>query len=240
MPRDMFGEIGDRPARRAPRSSIAVLSAAAHAVTLVALVLTALVAPGVLPSPAHALQYFTSSDIVPVVPVTLLPRPSAGARSSDAPSSSPAAAPVEAPSDITPETGVEPEIGLSNVPGIPAVGGVDGLGGTDVTRSEPPPPPPPPVPVRLHAGIRAPQRISGSQPAYPPVARASHIQGLVVIEATIDATGHVTSTKVLRSVALLDQAALDAVREWRFTPALLNGVPIPVIITVTVNFVLDR
>jgi protein TonB len=61
----------------------------------------------------------------------------------------------------------------------------------------------------------------------------------VIIEAIIGPDGRVQEAKVLRSIPLLDAAALDAVRQWQFTPTLLNGVPVPVIMTVTVNFTLQ-
>ena len=61
----------------------------------------------------------------------------------------------------------------------------------------------------------------------------------MILEAVIDAQGRVASVRVLRSIALLDQAAVDAVRQWRFTPALLNAEPVPVVMTVTVNFKLQ-
>jgi len=57
-----------------------------------------------------------------------------------------------------------------------------------------------------------------------------------IVEATIGADGKVIDAKVLRSVPLLDQAALDAVRQWEYAPTLLNGVPVPVVMTVTINF----
>jgi TonB family protein len=60
----------------------------------------------------------------------------------------------------------------------------------------------------------------------------------VILEAVIDAAGNVSSAKVLRSIPLLDQAAIDAVMQWQYTPTLVNGVPSPVIMTVTVNFTL--
>ena len=65
------------------------------------------------------------------------------------------------------------------------------------------------------------------------------MQGVVIVEATIGPDGKVSDARVLRSIPLLDQAALDAVRQWVFTPTLLNGVPVPVIMTVTVNFTLQ-
>ena len=63
--------------------------------------------------------------------------------------------------------------------------------------------------------------------------------GVVILEATIDGEGSVRDVRVLRSKPLLDQAAVDAVRQWRFTPTLLNDHPVPVLMTVTVSFALD-
>jgi protein TonB len=103
----------------------------------------------------------------------------------------------------------------------------------------PPPPPPPPKPVRVGGNIRPPQKIRDARPVYPPIAQSARVQGIVIIEATIGPDGKVTDARVLRSIPLLDQAALDAVRQWEFTPTLLNGVPVPVIMTVTVNFTLQ-
>jgi protein TonB len=76
-------------------------------------------------------------------------------------------------------------------------------------------------------------------PVYPQLARSAGIQGIVIIQATIGVDGSVVGAEVLRSVLFLDQAALDAVRQWRFTPTRLNGEPVAVIMTVTVNFRLN-
>ena len=76
-------------------------------------------------------------------------------------------------------------------------------------------------------------------PVYPEEARQARVQGIVIIEATIAADGRVQSARVLRSLPLLDEAALAAVRQWVYTPTLLNGVPVPVIMTVTVMFRLN-
>ena len=65
------------------------------------------------------------------------------------------------------------------------------------------------------------------------------MQGVVILEATIGTDGHVTDVKILRSIPLLDAAALDAVKQWEYTPTTLNGQPVPVIMTVTVNFTLQ-
>ena len=94
-------------------------------------------------------------------------------------------------------------------------------------------------PVRIGGGIKTPARIRDVKPFYPPVARSAGVQGVVVLEVLIDASGQVSEARVLRSIPLLDQAALDAVKQWEFMPTLLNGTPTPVLMTVTVNFSLQ-
>jgi TonB family protein len=94
-------------------------------------------------------------------------------------------------------------------------------------------------PLRIGGGIKAPAKTRDVRPVYPPIAQSAKVQGVVILEAIIDANGQVVDAKILRSIPLLDQAAYDAVKQWEFTPTLLNGVPTPVIMTVTVNFVLQ-
>jgi protein TonB len=103
----------------------------------------------------------------------------------------------------------------------------------------PPPPPPPQAPIRVGGAIKQPTKVRHVNPVYPPIAQSARVSGMVIIEAIIGADGRVKDAKVLRSIPLLDQAALDAVRQWEFTPTLLNGVPVPVIMTVTVQFTLS-
>ena len=67
-----------------------------------------------------------------------------------------------------------------------------------------------------------------------------HVQGVVILEAVIDAQGTIERVKVLRSVPLLDGAAVEAVKGWRYTPTLLNGVPVSVLMTITINFTLQN
>ncbi len=87
--------------------------------------------------------------------------------------------------------------------------------------------------------MKAPAIIKHVPPVYPADARDARIQGRVVVEATIGATGTVVEAKVVRSIPLLDQAALDAVKQWVYEPTIVNGKPTPVIMTVTVNFTLE-
>jgi len=93
--------------------------------------------------------------------------------------------------------------------------------------------------MHLHSGIVAPRKIVDVAPVYPALAQQVRKEGVVILETVIDANGGVESVRVLRSVAMLDQAAVDAVRQWRFTPAMLNGQAVPVVMTVTVNFTLQ-
>jgi protein TonB len=150
----------------------------------------------------------------------------------------PQAAPIEAPQEIRAETGVE-QMDIGVVGGVE--GGVPGgvVGGVVGGLPEAPPPPPPAAPVRVGGNIKQPKKIKDVKPQYPAIAQSARVQGIVIIEATLGPTGKVTDAKVLRSVPLLDQAALAAVKQWEFTPTLLNGVPVPVIMTVTVQFTLQ-
>ena len=102
----------------------------------------------------------------------------------------------------------------------------------------PPPPPPPRQVVRVGGVIREPRKVKDVAPAYPNIAKAAKIQGLVILECQVSPQGKVESVKVLRSVPTLDEPAIEAVRQWVYTPTLINGVPVGVILTVTVNFVL--
>ena len=119
-----------------------------------------------------------------------------------------------------------------------------------VTLGAPPPPPPPPpsdapaaaagpAPVRVGGSIKTPTKIKDVRPVYPLDAQAARIQGVVILEAKIEADGRVSDARVMRSIAGLDEAALEAVRQWEFTPTEVDGVPVPVIMTVTVNFTLQ-
>lgn len=124
-------------------------------------------------------------------------------------------------------------------------------GGVALGPMPPPPPPPPPsagapaspsgmAPVRVGGNIKVPTKVKDVRPLYPPAAQEAGIQGVVILEATVDVDGHVINPRVLRSIPQLDEAALEAVRQWEFTPTEVNGVLVPVIMTVTVNFSLQK
>jgi protein TonB len=93
--------------------------------------------------------------------------------------------------------------------------------------------------VRVGGNIKAPNKIKDAAPAYPDIAKQARVQGIVILEAIIDPGGNVTNVRVLRSIPLLDQSAIAAVKQWKYEPTLLNGVPVPIVMTVTVNFALQ-
>ena len=82
-------------------------------------------------------------------------------------------------------------------------------------------------------------KLRNVNPIYPPDAQEAKIQGVVILEARIERDGTVSRARVLRSIPELDDAAVAAVKQWEFTPTLLNGAPVPIMMTVTVNFTLQ-
>jgi protein TonB len=83
-----------------------------------------------------------------------------------------------------------------------------------------------------------PVKVRHVNPVYPQEAQDAKVEGVVILEIVVGADGRVEDTRVLRSIPLLDQAAIDAVSGWEFQPTLLNGAPTPVVMTVTINFTL--
>jgi protein TonB len=123
--------------------------------------------------------------------------------------------------------------------GAPAVFGAP-------ASSIPPPPPPPPPPgwpanaVRVGGNVKVPVKTKHVAPVYPAVAQSARVQGVVIVEVLLGPDGRVRDASILRSIPLLDQSALDAVKQWEFTPTLLNGAPVPLIMTATVQFTLNN
>jgi len=126
------------------------------------------------------------------------------------------------------------------------VGGVEGgeLGGTPggvpggVKEPEPTPAPVPKGPVRVGGQVKAPRKLKNVKPQYSDLAREARVSGVVIIEAVIGTDGRVDRAKVLRGHPLLNDSAVNAVKQWVYSPTTLNGTAVPVIMTVTVNFTL--
>ncbi len=241
MPRDMFGDVVDPSIKLGSQAWYTVpLSILAHVVLFGAVIIIPLMAADVLPTP-DTMMAFAAPPPPPPPPPPPAPA-TAPPKVTPTPVTNPNAAPTEAPKEIiaevpAPATGVSEGVPGGVEGGIPGgtIGGV--VGG--LPSAPPPPPPPPSAPVRVGGNIKAPTKTRNVNPVYPPIAQSARVQGVVIIEATIGPDGRVKDAKVLRSIPLLDQAALDAVKQWQFTPTLLNGVPVPVIMTVTVNFTLQ-
>jgi protein TonB len=90
--------------------------------------------------------------------------------------------------------------------------------------------------LKVGGSVRPPKKLVDARPEYPEEARAAKIEGVVILGIVIGVDGSVIDSTVLRSIPALDQAALDAVRQWEFEPTLLNGEPVEIEMAVTVNF----
>ena len=99
-----------------------------------------------------------------------------------------------------------------------------------------PPVLPPVENMRTGGRVEEPKKTQSREPPYPPAALAKGIVGTVIAEATIGADGRIASPTIVRGEESLDEAVLKAVSEWRYTPARLNGKPVPVQVVVIVNF----
>jgi protein TonB len=232
MPRDLFGDVQHPTVRVGSRSRYTVfISLAAHAAAVLAIVGATILGPVVLPGLASSGLIYDIL-VIPPPPPPPAPRPPKSEPTATPPN--PNVPPMEVPAGIAPE----PEVPFD--PGSAAdlgTGIVPGVSDTDTVVGEPPPPPPVvQKPVQVGGKIRPPQKVRDVAPIYPALALIARVEGPVILEAVIDSEGRVQSVRVLRSPPMLDAAALAAVRQWEYTPTLLNGIAVPVIMTVTVMF----
>ena len=135
---------------------------------------------------------------------------------------------------------------LGGVPGgVPGgtMGGVLGgvIGGSGRVAAPPAPKESKPhAPVHIGGRVRAPRQIQRVEPKYPSLARQTHLSGTVIIEAVLDESGNVVEMKVVSGHPLLLQAALDAVRQWKYEPTYLNDIPVAVQMNISVTFTLSQ
>ena len=94
----------------------------------------------------------------------------------------------------------------------------------------------PAAPVPVGGDVKSARLLHAVPPVYPPIAKSQRIAGDVKMDALVDATGHVSAMKIVSGPVLLHQAAKDAVKQWRYQPAMLDGKPVPMHLTVTVQF----
>jgi protein TonB len=212
-----------------------VFSIVAHLMVVGALIIAPAFATDDLPEP-----YRTTAFIL-VRPELPQPAPIRAPRSEPPPSTS-NAAPLTPPDEIRPETIVEPpeQVGfdLAGPPTGIQFGDIPSSG--DVIPPPPPAPPRPKEPLRVGGVIQPPKRLLHVDPVYPPVALAARKEGMVILEALIGEDGATRDVRVLRPAPQFEQAAIAAVRQSRFSPTLLTGEPVPVVMTVTVSFNLTR
>jgi periplasmic protein TonB len=207
---------------------------------LLALVMIPLFYPQMLPSLERAIPM--EAPPPPIEPVQL--------------QTAPASSPISIPQSSAPALQASTVISRSNpAPGAPddsapidwrnLAGGANPLSGAGnpfgsqsnsnirVTQ------PAPRAPASVSQGVMRGLLVFDPKPVYPPVAVAIHTQGAVVLEALISRTGSIENLRVVSGPPLLRQAALDAVRQWRYRPFLLNGQPVEVETTVNVVFTLN-
>jgi len=228
----------ERQGLRSHLSGSVPISIAVHLVVVAVLVLIPL-SEIVLPVPADRLP-----DFIPVAPAP--PPPPVVMHQAERPFPGPAAAstafPVAAPNEIPPDSSAPASIADSAIPdstgGGSDLGGVANIGQTIAVHM--PEPPKPTGPVRAAVLPVAPRKIVDVRPVYPEIARAARRDGTVIMEAVLDPTGAVTQLRVVRSVPLLDEAALDAVSQWKYTPSVYGGHPVSVLMTITIRFTLSQ
>ena len=239
MPQELLRDVfrtGDRIDRTRRRMSILPISIAAHAVAGTLFVIMPLAAEVEVPpiAPAFRAEY---------MPTAAPPPPPARPRTASAVPEPRPGAPTIAPSEIAPEL---PRVDGPVVDGALDLGPSTGGPGALIANIAPAPPPPVVEPVQPRIarpgfqGVREPKKIVNVVPEYPEIARISRKEGQVILEAVLDVTGRVQSVRVLKSETLLDDAAIRAVKQWRYTPTELNGMPVQVLMTITVNFTLAR
>jgi len=91
--------------------------------------------------------------------------------------------------------------------------------------------------LRIGAGMRPPIKVADARPMYPEAAKAARIEGPVVLELRVGTDGSVVDASVVQSIPMLDDAAVEAARQWKYVPTLLNGAPVEVLMNVTISFV---
>jgi protein TonB len=140
------------------------------------------------------------------------------------------------PAELPPaEEGLE--LGFEGgVPGGVEGGVLGGIVGGILPAPQPTPTPVAPRVVRIGGQLVAPALVRKVAPQYPELARSARVQGIVILEAQVGTRGRVKTVSVLRGHPLLDESAVEAVKQWRYRPLLLNGVPTEFILTVTITF----
>lgn len=231
MRREMFEDVVEPSVGAGARKWYSIpLSIVSHVVLVAALVIAPLTATDMFPTPQSVLV-FAMAPPAPSVPppvalTVLVPVAETTALNANA-------APLSAPEGIHAELPATLAAAAPPPPLSPSGPAVAMAPQTSVTLATAPPPT---GPIPVGGAVREPRKTHHVPPVYPAVALAARREGTVILEATIDKDGAVRDARVLRSDVLFDQAALAAVRQWRYTAPTLNGIAIDVTMTVTVRF----
>ena len=229
-----------------PRATPVMVSLAVHAAVVGAVLVGALAFVASPPPELPMMMAFVAPPPPPPPPPAPPPRSPEKAQTPQPSAAPPDVAPIEPPSEVEAELAVEDEEEVSGVDGGVSGGITGGVVGGLTSKVTPPPPPPPPpqegprAPVRVGRQIKEPTLIHRVDPEYPRLAQVSQIEGVVILEAIVDQEGRIESVTVLRSAPVFDKAALAAVRQWRYSPVILNGRPERFILTVVVSFNLEK
>ena len=222
-----------------------MVSLGVHAVIICALVVVPLVFFNALQAQELLIFLFEPPQPPPAPPAPTPPVAAAAARHSGVTvqyGAPPTEIPTGIPSaDDSSPVAFDPTLALLQIPGVEGSGQTSGIGKgivgltTELPKLEAPEKPKPRPPIRV-ATLEQSKLIYKVNPVYPPLAVKAHVQGNVILEAIVDEEGSVSTLKVLSGHPLLVDAALQAVRQWKYSPTVLNGEPVSIIATVTVVF----
>ncbi len=225
---------------RSRRSLTTFASFGMQAIVVVVLLILPLLRP--LGTPwFHHLSTPISLSAVPPATVVVHSRSAAGASADQDAAEIVLQQPEEIPNHIAPGEGeVSPPIASSGpyIPGLRGDGSSSGVWNSLGTSSAPVIPKPP---VPIAQTVRLSHMSEGDLvhkvvPAYPPLARTARIQGVVILQAMISKSGAIENLRLLSGHPMLAPAAIEAVRQWRYRPYILNGEPVEVETQITVNF----
>ena len=237
MPREIFHDVVDPSIRIGTRPWYSVpLSIVSHLTVLGILVAAPLMAARGLPMVRSVIVFSEPALIPEAPPPPVVPRPFEEVQSADVI--------IDAPLLTVPTS--LPEASGANALAMPppslsdkVTGSVPSFSSAPATSLGAPPAQIENTVLPVGGAVRAPVKTKDVMPVYPPVARAARAQGVVILEAIIARDGTVRDVRVVKSVPLLDQAAIEAVRGWRYSQPTLNGVPVEVSMTVRVAFALN-
>jgi protein TonB len=229
--------IDSAPGARRRSGRMLPISIGLHAAGVVGLVVIPLLASDSMPEVNTGVRAFLVEPLsVAPPPPPPAARPAAAPRVAPMPEPKPQSfvAPVVVPTEIKPEQALDLGTDGGSPDGVE--GGVPGgvVGG--IVGGLPDAPPAPATPIRVGGSVKEPRRVVYVPPAYPDLAQKARLQGVVIIEATVNERGRVVNANVISGAPILNEAALDAVKKWVYTPTLVNGIPTPIIMTVTVHF----